>query len=296
MIRLKKIKKELQVLGLPVIIFANALSLASCSTSELNLAQNNINNCVTTILNTENIQNEINNPVEKFTFLCADIGRSTNDSYNIDINGVSNYKNNKKKGYTTLSYQADASYFNSGSTKDEASLINAISDIVTNEKYISYSIINVNNLSGLNESLGKNTRIPLADYKYSNNFLYKIENIQFSENESIASFSSSELTTFYESVTYITNSITFINNNPVVIPVTSVYNDYQSFYFDHNVKVKLSPKEFEQAKSDTSIIFDKFVEYVDSKQTDKFVIRETDFDKNKEFNSNTSSIVDLEKI
>lgn len=297
MIKSKKVKRAIQVLGLSATIFAGALTLAGCAPSELELAQQNIDTTVTAVLNDENIQSEINNPIENFTFLCADVEKSSNDNYNIDINGVSNYTNNDKKGYTTLSYEVDSSYFNADSTKNTATLINTMSDIVTNEKYNAYSIIDVNDLSSLNTAIGTNTNIPLDGFKYKNNFVYKVGNVQLSENDNVASFSASELTKFYKTTKQVTYGIVgYYDGKPRYGLVTRTHTDYESFFFDHNIYVQLSPEEFEQAKTDESIIFDKFVEYVNSNQTDKYVVQETNIAKDKEFNANMKGNVQLGDI
>ena len=52
----------------------------------------------------------------------------------------------------------------------------------------------------------------------------------------------------------------------------------------------------ERAKTDESFVFDKFIEYVNNKQTDKYVIQETNVAQDKEFDANMKDYINLGDI
>ena len=293
-----KVKKTLQVLGISALIFAGTLSLVGCSGKELQSAQDNIDTTVTTVLNSEEIQAVENAPFENFTFLCADVTKDCPTQYTIDINGVANYANSDKKAYTTFNYIVNDSYFsNEESFKNEAAIINTLSDIVKNENYNSYSISTVKDLTALNNAMKTVTESPLDGYKSNTNFLYGVSNVQLSESDNVASFSTKELTKFSRTRTEVTYGITgYVDGKPKYGLVTRTKTDYESFFLDQNVYVQLTPEEMEMAKKDESIVFDKFVEYVKNDQKDKFVIQETNIAKDKELDANMKDYISLGDI
>ena len=293
-----KVKKTLQVLGISALIFAGTLSLVGCSGKELQSAQDNIDTTVTTVLNSEEIQAVENAPFENFTFLCADVTKDCPTQYTIDINGVANYANSDKKAYTTFNYIVNDSYCsNEESFKNEAAIINTLSDIVKNENYNSYSISTVKDLTALNNAMKTVTESPLDGYKSNTNFLYGVSNVQLSESDNVASFSTKELTKFSRTRTEVTYGITgYVDGKPKYGLVTRTKTDYESFFLDQNVYVQLTPEEMEMAKKDESIVFDKFVEYVKNDQKDKFVIQETNIAKDKELDANMKDYISLGDI
>ena len=292
-----KVKKTLQVLGITALIFAGTLTLTGCG-KELQTAQENIDTTVTTVLNSEEIQAVENAPFENFTFLCADVSKDCPTQYTIDINGVANYANSDKKAYTTFNYIVSDSYFsNEENIKNEAAIINTLADIVKNENYNSYSISTVKDLTALNNAMKNVTESPLDGYNPHSNFLYGVSNVQLSESDNVASFSTKELIKFSRTRTEVTYGITgYVDGKPKYGTIVRAKTDYESFFLDQNVYVQLTPEEMEMAKKDESIVFEKFAEYVKNDQKDKFVIQETNVAKDKEFDANMKDQVSLGDI
>ena len=292
-----KAKKTLQVLGLTALVFVGAFTLTGCN-NEFKQAQANIDTSVTHVLNSEEIQTVENAPFENFTFLCADVTKDGTAQYSIDINGVANYANSDEKAYTTFNYIVNDSYFsNEDNVKNQAAIINTLADIVKNENYNSYSISTVKDLSALNNAMKQVTESPLDGYRTNQNFLYGVSNVHLSESDNVASFSTKELTRFSRTRTEITYGIIgYFDGKPKYGPVTRTKTDYESFFMDQTVYIKLTPEEMERAKQDESIIFDKFVEYVNSNHNDKYVIQETNVAKDKEFDANMRDQVSLGDI
>lgn len=293
-----KVRQSLLILGLVGTVFLGTFTLTGCSMKDLEEAQDKIDHSITHILNSENIQEDEKALFSKFTFLCADVEKADGAQYSIDINGIAKYDNSDQKAYTTFNYLVSDSYFaNEENTKNEAAIINTLADIVENENYNSYSISNVKNLDALNDAMGKATESPLDGYRTNNNFLYGVTNVQLSPEEGVASFSTKELTKFSRTRTEVTYGIIgYFDGKPKYGPVTRTVTDYESFFIDNNVYVKLTPEEMEQAKTNESIVFEKFAEYVKEGKTDKFVIQQTNITDQKQYDANMKDHISFRDI
>lgn len=293
-----KAKKSLVILGLVGAMFFGTLTLTGCTTKDLENAQQNMDTTVTTVLNSEEIQEAENALFSNYTFLCADVERAEGAQFSVGINGIAKYENSDKKAYTTFHYLVNESYFaNEENTKNDANIINTLADIVKNENYQSYTISTVKNLDSLNEAMEKATESPLDGFRPNQNFLYGVSDVTFTEGENVASFSTKELIKFSRTRTETTMGIVgYYNNQPKWGPVTRTVTDYESFFIDNNVYIKLTPEEMELAKTDESIVFQKFAEYVKAGEKDKFVIQQTNVADQKEFNANMKDHVSFRNL
>ena len=293
-----QVKRKLMVLGLAATMFAGVLTMTGCSNKELESAQNRIDSSITHVLNSSEIQEEENDLFSQYTFLCADVEKADNSMYSIDINGIATRADSEQKSYTTFNYIVSDSYFqNEDDLKNSASIINKFAEIVENENYTSYSIANVKNLDALNNTMREVTDAPIDGYHTTGeNFLYGVSSVELSESDNVASFSTKELTKFSRTRTEVTYGIKgYVDGKAQYGPIVRTVTDYESFFMEHNVYIKLTPEEMEQAKHDESIVFEKFVEYVNSKQKDKYVIQETNIIDSKQFDANMKNYVDLSK-
>ena len=294
-----KVKRSLVLLGLVGTMFLGTFTLTGCSIKDLEEAQDRIDNSVVShVLNSDAIQAEEKALFSKFTFLCADVEHADNAQYSIDINGISTYADSKENAYTTFNYLVNSSYFeNEENTKSEAAIINTLASIVENENYNSYSISNVRNLDSLNKAMGEATESPLNGFRTNNNFLYGVTNVQLSPEEGVASFSTKELTKFSRTRTETTIGIIgYFDGKPKMGPVTRTVTDYESFFIDNNVYVKLTPEEMERAKTDESIVFEKFAEYVKEDKTDKYIIQQTNITDQKQYDANMKDHISFRDI
>lgn len=292
-----KTKKLLLALGLAGTIFTGSL-LTGCTNEDVSKAQDNIDNAVIDVLNSKEVQDSENSTFKKFTFLGTDVEEAENSKYAVAINGIASREESNKRAYTTFNYLVDNSYFSDEDSKNnEANTINTLVEIVKNEKYNDYSIVGVNNLTALNEAMENVTESPIDKYKTYNNFLYGVSNVEFSDTENIVSFSTKELTKFYDTKLVTSYGIVGYNNDtPKYGPVTKTEMDFESFFIDNNIYLKLTPEEMQRAKADSSFVLDKFVEYVKENQSDKYVVQQVNVANQKEFNANMSEHVNLEDI
>lgn len=138
--------------------------------------------------------------------------------------------------------------------KSDYKLVNALAEIVKNEKSNSITINKVNDLNTLNKSL-----LVCKDSKYTDNFLYSIKNLEIGKDS--ASFDTESAAKYYYQ--------TVIPAGKIMVPRMN----YAYEYIDENVMVKLTKEEIERAKLDESYIFDKFSEYVNAKQTENYAVQ-----------------------
>lgn len=291
--RYSKVKQTLVILGLVGTIFTGALGLTGCTSSEYKQAQENIDVAVTETLNSAEIQAKEKGLFSNYTFLAADVKQENDSQYLVGINGIAERAETNKKEYTTINYLVSNSYFeNEENTKNDVAIINTLAEIVKNENYQDYSIANVNDLDGLNNAMGDVTESPIDGFRENSNFLYGVGNVQFSEEDNVVSFTTKELTKFSRTRNEITYGIvSYIDGKPQYGTVIKPVTDYESFFIDNTVYIKLTPEEMERAKVDESIVFDKFIEYVKNQQKDKYVIQQTNVADEKAFNANMKNFI-----
>lgn len=274
---MSKIPKPIKVLGLSAMGLISTVSISGCST-KINMAQENIDNAVVNVLNSDLIQNNENYKFRNFTFLGADIN-GNGQNFEIDINGIAT-NTIKNKSYTTLNYVVPVFDFKYDTKLEKSdnnvNLINTLAEIVKNEQLVSYSNLNIKNISKMNISMAKITDSHLDnDYKCQGNFLYAVNNLSFNEQEQFASFTTKEFIKFTKmNVDY----WAFTENGPIY----TIDADRKSYFVDQNVYVSLTPEEIAQAKTDSSIVFSKFTEYVNNNENEKYVIEQTEMSENQE--------------
>ena len=268
------LKNKLCILGLSAGTIASSLALFGCSKRDLVLAQQNIDTAVVELLSSDKIDSETK--YTSFTFLGADVenveSEKTSNLCSVDINGVAISKD-KKRAYTTFNYVVDSAYFpvlsGTDKYKDNASLVNSLSNIIKNENLASYSILNVGSVKDLNTNLAKVTSVGLSDeYKCGGNFLYAVNNLNFNENEHYASFSTKELIKFAKTKV---NYWAFTENGPIF----TIDADRKDYFVNQNVYVELTPDEIALAKTDSSIVFNKFAQYVSGENSQNYAIEQT---------------------
>lgn len=288
-----KVAKKLVILGFAGVMLTGILT--GCTQKDIANAQENIDSAMTSVLNLDEIKEAEDSVFDKFTFLGADIEKAEDSKLAVEINGIANYSESDKKAYTVFNYLVSDSYFSEAdSRKNEASIINTLADIVKNENYSDYSITNVSNLESLNDSMGKATESPVEGFKVENNFLYGVSNVQFSDEENVVSFSTKELTKFYRTRLETSYGITgYTDGKPKFGMVTKSVTDHETFFIDNNVYLKLTPEEMAQAKSNESLVFEKFAEYVKGGNTGKYVIQQTNISSQKELNANMKGYVNF---
>lgn len=294
---MKKNNKINRIVVLGVAGLALVTGLTGCS-KPMKEAQANIDDKVVTVMNAdEETMARLGGEVSNFTFLSADTTKNNNNQYNVDINGITTTKETNEKAYTTLNYLVDGKYFDSMDKATHENIINTIATVVENEKFNSISVNKVKDVKALNDAMGNVSESPVEDYCFNRNFLYGIGNVEYNESENVVSFTAKDTTEFKRTSTDINWGITGFGSDggPEYGWVVSTKTEYKTFFMDQKVYVKLSKEDFEKAKVDESIIFQKFTEYVKNKEKDNYVIKTESVLNSKDFSANMMNNVSLQK-
>lgn len=275
---------------------ALATGLTGCS-RPIEEAQANIEDKVVTVLKAdEETMARFGGEVSNFTFLSADTTKD-NNKYNVDINGIATTKETNEKAYTTLNYLVDGKYFDSMDQATHENIINTLASVVQNEKFNSISVNKVKDVKALNDAMGVVSESPVEDYHFNRNFLYGIGNVEYNENENVVSFTAKDTTEFKRTTSDLNWGITGIGSDggPEFGWVVSTKTEYKTFFIDQKVYVKLSKEDFENAKTDERVIFQKFTDYVNNKEKGNYVVKTESVLNSKDFSANMMNSVSLQK-
>lgn len=292
---MKKKVRRIVVLGVAGLMMVGGLTACSNPIKE---AQANIDDKVVTVLNAdEETIARLGGEIENFTFLSADTTKQE-DKYNIDINGVATAKESNQKAYTTLNYLVDGKYFDEMEKANHENVINALASIVENENFNSISVNKVGNVKALSDAMGKVSESPVEDYDMSKNFLYGIGNVEYNDAENVVSFTAKDTTKFSRTSSDLNWGVVRTNSDGSLEWgwVVSTKTEYKTFFMDQKVYVKLSKEDYEKSKTDESVIFQKFTEYVNNKQKDNYVIQTQNVMNEKDFSANMMDNVNLQKV
>lgn len=287
--------KRIVVLGAAGLALVTGLTGCSKAMKE---AQANIDDKVVTVMNADDeVMARLGGEISNFTFLSADTTKENNNQYTVDINGIATTKATDEKAYTTLNYLIDGKYFDSMEKATHENIINTLASVVENEKFNSISVNKVKDVKALNEAMGLVSESPVEDYRINENFLYGIGNVEFNDKENVVSFTAKETTKFGKTTTDVSWGVTGIGSDGGLEFgwVVSTKTDYKTFFIDQKVYVKLSKEDFEKAKTDESVIFEKFVGYVNNNQKDNYVIKTESVLNSKDFSANMMNNVSLQK-
>lgn len=279
-----KKKNVFRALGVAGLVTFAGLSLAGCSNA-VKEADMRLSGDIVNVLNNNAVeQNLAPDTFAEFKFLCADV-EDTNGKYNVDINGISTLSN-ADKAFTTVNYVVGGEYFNNIKSSSKEEVLNALATVVENEDYQTISVQKVNDISALNSTVGKAIDCPLKEFKYDSNFLYSANNVEVNQEEGVASFETKEGTKYSHTDTQLTWGIVGTFDGEIKYGwVVTTKTDYETFYSSYNIYLKLSPEEMEQAKNDSSFVFDRFVSMVKNGEKDKYVVQQTSIQKDKDYSA-----------
>lgn len=287
-------KKKKIVLGFASFLLIN--SLTSCSRA-LEEAQANIDGKVVTVMNgNDNIKSKLGGEIEKFTFLSAETIKN-NDNYAVDINGIVTARESSQKAYTTLNYVVDGSYFDNMKRATNDNIINALASVVENENLSEVSVYKVNNALSFSDAMGSVTESPLEDYELSKNLLYGIGDIQYNDSENTVFFQAKNATKFERTTMAFGWGVVGNNDGkPEYGLVAKPQTDYQTFFIDQNVYIKLNEEDFKMSKTDESVIFDKFTDFVKNKEKGKYIVATESVATEKGFSANMLEDINLKNV
>ena len=278
-------------------------SLTSCIDTPLEEAQTNLNNLIVVKLkNNEDMNKQYAEAAQDlgFEFLEVDVDKKQ-EQYKVDINGLLtlNAANKEKaeNAYTTLSYLVEGHYFENVDPESQVEVINALSSIVENEEFKAVAIQKVGNPKDISDAIKSITESPLKDYNVNSNFLYAVGNLEFDEANNVATFSTKNASRFSTTVIETTTGIISVNpdGSTEIGPIVTSDTKYETYFMDYDISIKLTPEEMKAAQEDNKVVFDKFVEYVKTKDFSRYMVKKTRSQDEKEFTADLMNEVSLER-
>lgn len=246
--------------------------LASCS-GEMKTAQKELNNKVVNVINNSDLKNNFKGEVEKFSFLSANF-ENASDQYFMNLHGLTKEKDSKQTSFTTLNYSVPSNVFDSVDTSKSENIVKVVSNIVDSQKAENIVTHRVNDVKKLNKAMKQVAQNTEDGYEISEMFLYGIGDITFDDARSAVKFATKSASLYKKTtVTEEWEVIGYQYGMPKFGWVTHSNTEYKTLYTDQDVYVKLDKDMYEQAKQDETIIFDKFCEYVKSKDNDKYQVK-----------------------
>lgn len=246
--------------------------LASCS-SEMKTAQKELNNKVVNVINNSDLKNNFKGEVEKFSFLSANF-ENASDQYFMNLHGLTKEKDSSQTSFTTLNYSVPSNVFDSVDTSKSENIVKVVSNIVDSQKAENIVTHRVNDVKKLNKAMKQVAQNTEDGYKISKMFLYGIGDITFDDARSAVKFATKNVSLYSKTtVTKEWEVIGYQYDMPKFGWVSHSNTEYKTLYIDQDVYVKLDKDMYEQAKQDETIIFDKFCEYVKSKDNDKYQVK-----------------------
>ena len=279
---MKKIGNKLVVLGATVLILLGA---TGCS-SKLEKAQESINDNIVNVLNhSEQIDGLTNAEFDKYVFLSGDFNYTDNGNYIVDINGLASYNNNSQKAYVTLQYEVSENVFKNLDADKSHEVINALCDVVNEYDMKSCSFTPMNNITEFNSKMGQVFESPVDNYQHQTSLTYKVNDIEFNEQEGYVSFKTKSNVKYYNRRTELQYTMVGVDSkgNPKMGWRTVVRTDYEYFNQDYQIYIRVSPQEMQAMKEDNAKIFDKFVELVKTDNKQDITVRSTGIQADKAF-------------
>lgn len=266
-------KKNLTKICLTGVAFAILVGgLASCS-GEMKTAQKELNNKVVNVINNSDLKNNFKGEVEKFSFLSANF-ENASDQYFMNLHGLTKEKDSSQTSFATLNYSVPSNVFDSVDTSKSENIVKVVSNIVDLQKAENIVTHRVNDVKKLNKAMKQVAQNTEDGYKISKMFLYGIGDITFDDARSAVKFATKNVSLYSKTtVTKEWEVIGYQYDMPKFGWVSHSNTEYKTLYIDQDVYVKLDKDMYEQAKQDETIIFDKFCEYVKSKDNDKYQVK-----------------------
>ena len=278
---MKKIGKKLAVLGATALILFGA---TGCST-KLEKAQESINESVVNVLNSSDYVDSFTNvEFDKYVFLAGDFNY-TDGNYIVDINGLASYNNNSQKAYVTLQYEVAPDVFKDIDANKSHEVINALSDVVKEYEMKNFSFAPMNNITEFNSKMGDVFESPVKNYKHHSSLTYKVNNLEFNEQEGYVSFCTKSNVKYYDTKNELQYVMVGVDSNgkPKMGWRTVIKTDYENFNQDYQIYLRVSPEEMKAMKEDPAKIFDKFVELVKSNNKEDITVRSVSVQTDKQF-------------
>lgn len=203
---------------------------------------------------------------DSITFAGADFNK-VDEHYNIDVSGIATKDGNKTSvHYVNMEYEVECSFFENISKNSSAKLYKALNYIIQNYEMKNFSSVEVKSVDTFNNSV-EQTLQGEDGYTVHKSFTYGIDNLQFG-SDGIVSFdvrqnvdykkTTIEMERYYNGMGYQYRSVSKTKHKDV----------NQS----HKISIKVSEEEMSALKQDNSLVIDKFIELVETKNTSQYKV------------------------
>ena len=295
MSRLSKLKTFLKTIFVSGVISIVALtSLTACS-SKTSKALNDLNeNVLTTLNNSQVVQEYAERAYENFNFTGANFEDIDEKILSVDVYGISSWKEDatNKKGYATLNYLVEKSDF-SEINNNTAKILSALSKAISKKQPKSFSTVEMNNIKSFNKTAKSFVENTGDDrYNYDDSLIFAVETPEIDETNQTVSFTVKSNVDFVHHWT----TAMMMYTGSSFIPVIINHFDHDESIQTHQMKLNLTKEEISEIKENEALIFDKFAEFVNNNETSKYTISTINIQKDVEYNTNVSDNIDVEKL
>lgn len=265
-------------------IALSASVLAGCSA--LKDASQEMGDSTVNILNNSSVVRESTDVTfNEFTFLGADFDRVEGSTLDVDVSGVAKYNEMQNKAYITMNYNLDDSFFAGIDSNDKAEIVRALNQAMQQNEMQDFTFVPINSVKALNESLKGITESPLKDFRYNGGLVFALGDVNVNMEEGYASFQLKSHVDYVKTETQVVPSVIYVNGKPQVGVTTKVNHYYENFLHTNDVYVRATEQELAAMENDSSLIIDKFIEYVNNNDKNNLVVNSVEVDKISDFDA-----------
>lgn len=285
-------KKKFAVLA--PLVATIAMGFAGCSQADKD-AVKDFNQEVLNVLNNSPVVSEVvETNFDKFDFLGADFEETAQSDYDVDISGIAQY-NNTQKAFVKMSYTLDGKEFASINEKKQDEILKVLTTLVGKEEMKNFDFVAVSGVKKLNGVINSVSESPVKDYDFNKGLVFSLSDVKFDEEGGAISFNMRTYVEYANEETVLAPlPITDPDGMTTIIPTPIKKTNYEDFIHENVVAISVTSEEMNQMKQDNSLIFDKFVELVNSDSKDQFVVSQVSSEKPTKFD--TSMLEKIEDI
>lgn len=286
-----KSKKFFKIAAASVAALAFAGTLTSCK-SKTDVAREDLAEQIVSVFNENQDFTSKYGSLYNFDIKLAEKDLK-DDAVYFYVNGVTTQEIEEgQKAYSTVTIKGDKSIY--AEEEKDIDLYSKIKTSLEENGIESFSKLDLASVKDFERAIEKTSDIPFDEYNTDFSKVYKVWGAEFNENNSSVSFNVYNKTEFSKLDRNLTWGIVGHHDGKAewgwILDVKTIY---ETAYFNKKVYVKLSEEEFAKAKEDNSIIINKFCEYVNNGEKDKYVVQDVKYSMklNNDLSSSTSERV-----
>ena len=270
-----KSKKFFKIAAASVAALAFAGTLTSCKT-KTDVAREDLANEIVSVLNENQDFTSEHGSLYNFDIKLAEKDLQ-DDAVYFYVNGITTQESEEgQKAYSIVTIKGDKSLYEQ--EEKDIDLYGKIKTSLEENGIESFSKLDLANVKDFEKAIEKTSDIPYDGYETDFSSVYKVWGAEFNENNNSVSFNVYTKTQFSKLDRDVTWGIVgYVDGKAEWGWVVDVKRIYQTAYFNKKVYIKLSEEDFAKAKEDDSIIIDKFCEYVNNGEKDKYVIQDINY-------------------